>query len=124
MNISQGTDKKQKRKRVYTLWDAFLNADFTTYPTQLEGFGNQYIESVLYKKPVILTPYPVYKKDIKTKGFRSIEMDEKISLNTINKINKYIKDTQLKDKLADDNFELGKKHYSYEATADKIKKII
>lgn len=104
-------------RRVYTLWDVFRNADFSTYPTQLEGFGNQYIEAVYFKKPVILTPYLVFKKDIKPLGFGYIDMADK---NIEEKLN----DTEKLTEMVEHNFQLAKKHYSYEATWDKIKNLI
>ena len=52
-------------RRVYTLWDAFINEDFMTYLSEIEGCGIQYIESACFKKSVIITTYHVYESDIK-----------------------------------------------------------
>lgn len=116
--------KFKNKKKIYTLWDAFVNSDFVTYPTMLEGFGNQFIESVYFKKPIIVTPYPVYEKDIKPLGFETIEMDENIKDAVLQKINFYIKNLPLRKKMVEKNFKLGKKYFSYEATEKKIRRLL
>lgn len=119
-----------ERRKIYSLWDAFVNSDFVTYPSQVEGFGNQYIESVYFKKPVIITPYPVYKKDIKPLGFKSIEITENLTVKDLNLVKHYLEnEIQLRyrnevQKMTETNFILGKKHFSYEATEAKIQKIL
>lgn len=112
------------RKKIYTLWDAFISSDFVTYPSQIEGFGNQYIESVYFKKPVIITPYPVYKSDINPLGFKSIEITPSLSERDVEKVNNFLNDPNKVKEMVESNFELGKKHFSYEATEAKIKNLI
>ncbi len=111
-------------RRIYTLWDAFLNCDFVTYPTELEGFGNQFVEAVYFKKPVIITPYPVYEKDIRPLGFQSIEMTEKISGSVIQKVRDLMEDKAKRESLALHNFELGRKYFSYEWVQNKLEKLL
>jgi mannosylglucosylglycerate synthase len=112
------------RRKIYTLWDAFIASDFVTYPSLIEGFGNQYIESVYFKKPVIITPYPVYKSDIRPLGFKSVEISHKLTIKDIKLIKEFMNDKSKVEKMVNDNFELGKKHFSFEATEDKIKKLL
>ena len=114
---------RPKRKRVYTLWDVFANCDFVTYPTEVEGFGNQFIEAVFFKKPVILTPYPVYRADIEPLGFESIEISKEVKPREIDLIKSYMEDHNKAKKMVEKNFKLGKKHFSYEATEKRIKKV-
>lgn len=113
-----------ERKKIYTLWDSFVNSDFTTYPSEVEGFGNQYIESVYFKKPVIITPYPVYKNDIKPLGFKSIEITKNLTSQDILVVQSHLDNKQKVKKMVKKNFELGKKNFSYEATSEKIKQIL
>ncbi|MFZ3301123.1 MAG: glycosyltransferase family 4 protein [Microgenomates group bacterium] len=112
------------RKKIYTLWDAFIASDFVTYPSQIEGFGNQYIESVYFKKPVIITPYPVYKSDIKPLGFKSIEITPSLSGKDIEMVNSFLNDPNKVKEMVDSNFEFGKKYFSYEATEVKISDLL
>lgn len=112
------------RKKIYTLWDAFISSDFVTYPSQIEGFGNQYIESVYFNKPVIITPYPVYKSDIKPLGFKSIEITPSLSNSDVEKVSSFLNDPNKIKEMVESNFELGKRYFSYEATEAKIKKLL
>jgi glycosyltransferase involved in cell wall biosynthesis len=108
------------RRKIYTLWDAFISSDFVTYPSSIEGFGNQYIEAVYFKKPVIITPYPVYKSDIKPLGFKSIEISAKISAKDLKNVKYFLNNPLEIKKMTEANFLLGKSNFSYEATEEKI----
>ena len=111
-------------KRIYTLWDCYVNADFVTYPTEVEGFGNQFVETMYFKKPIILTPYPVYKSDIAPLGFETIELNGANFGKAVAKVNSLIADGQEYDRLVEKNFKIGEKHFSYDSTREKIKKIL
>ena len=115
---------KASGRRVYKLWDVFVNSDFITYPTMLEGFGNQFIEATYFKKPIIVTPYEVYKKDIRPLGFEVIEMPDKITDEVLNSVRNLIEDKNKVKEITEKNFEIGKRNFSYEATKNKINKVI
>ena len=44
-------------KKIYSLEDAYLQSDLVTYPSRVEGFGNAFLESVYYKRPIIISTY-------------------------------------------------------------------
>lgn len=115
---------KASGRRVYKLWDAFINSDFITYPTMLEGFGNQFIETVYFKKPIIVTPYEVYKKDIRPLGFEVVEMPDKVTDKVLDRVRDLIEDKNKVAEMVEKNFEIGRRNFSYETTKDKIDKII
>lgn len=123
-NYVNSRRKIRGERRVYTLWDAFINSDIVTYPTLQEGFGNQFLETTFFKKPLIMTPYEVYKKDIKPLGYEVIEMEEKISGKTLNKIKKLLNNPKSVQKIVDKNFKISKKYFSYEAVEEKLKKLL
>jgi glycosyltransferase involved in cell wall biosynthesis len=112
------------RRRSYTLWDCYTNCDFILYPTELEGFGNQFIEAVYFQKPIIMTEYPVFKKDIAPLGFKVFLMNEKSLAKSAMNIRKFIHNSSYIKDITRTNFAIAKKHFSYEATAKKIKKLI
>lgn len=60
--------------KIFNLWDAYLYADVVSYPSVLEGWGNQFLEAVVAKLPVIQFDYPVFLADIKNKGFETISL--------------------------------------------------
>ena len=65
--------------KVYSLWDTYVYADFVTYPSIWEGWGNQLLEALKAKLPIMLFEYPVYEEDIKPNGFEVISLGNEIS---------------------------------------------
>jgi glycosyltransferase involved in cell wall biosynthesis len=68
------------RKR-YSLWDAYAHADLVSYPSLAEGWGNQFLEAVFARRPVVLFEYPVFCADIKSEGYRYISLGNTASHN-------------------------------------------
>ncbi len=66
-------------KKRYSLWDCYAHADLVTYPSYYEGWGNQFLEAVFARLPLVMFEYPVYKTDIKEKGFRVISLGDRIA---------------------------------------------
>lgn len=58
----------------FSFWDAYLCADFATYPSLQEGWGNQLLEAIWAKLPVALYEYPVFRSDIAPVGFRYVSL--------------------------------------------------
>lgn len=125
---------KAKRKfsqgiKTYSLWDAYAYADLITFPSVWEGWGNQFIEGVFAKKPIVMYEYPVYKKDIKKEGYSIIALkngdDDPIKkINGLfelptNTIDKAVRQTlrwligkHTNEKLQK-NFQIGQKYHDY-----------
>lgn len=116
-------------KKVYSLWDAYVKADIITYPSIYEGWGNQFLEGLFAKKPMVVFEYSVFLADIKDKGFNYISLGDKYETleNGLVKVSddilekaaaetiKYLTDKDFREKAVHENFELGKEHYSLEA---------
>jgi mannosylglucosylglycerate synthase len=66
----------QDGHKIYSLWDAYTAADLVTYPSLWEGWGNQFLEAVKAKLPLVLFEYPVYQADIKQHGFQVISLGD------------------------------------------------
>jgi glycosyltransferase involved in cell wall biosynthesis len=62
---------------VYSLWDCYVHADFVTYPSLWEGWGNQFIEAVFARLPVVVFEYPVWKSDLGPAGFEVVSLGER-----------------------------------------------
>ncbi len=58
--------------KIYSLWDVYTIADLVTYPSILEGWGNQFLEALVAKLPVAVYKYPVYKSDIEKYQFNVV----------------------------------------------------
>jgi len=115
----------------YSLYpDAYSIADLILYPTRWEGFGNQIIEAFASRLPTIVYEYPVFKEDIKPKGFEIISLGDeknkefapdgfasisnKVIENSADQIIQLLTDQSTYKKCVEHNFELGKKHFGYE----------
>jgi glycosyltransferase involved in cell wall biosynthesis len=123
---------KIKGKKVYSLWDAYVFSDLVTYPSWWEGWGNQFIEAVFAKKPVVVFEYPVFKADIKPEGYDIISLGDKFTKTrdglikipqqalqkAVNKTLKILVDQNI-NKTLDKNFSIGKNHHS-EAVLRKL----
>ena len=75
-------EQKEKGMKKYSLWDCYAYADTILYPSLWEGFGNQFLEAVFAKKPIITLEYPVFKTDVKPKGFEVINISDKVALDS------------------------------------------
>ena len=62
-------------EKIYALWDAYVHADFVTYPSFVEGFGNALLETLYFRVPALVNRYDVYAADIGPLGFDLVEID-------------------------------------------------
>ncbi len=117
-------------QKIYSLWDTYTMADLVTYPSLWEGWGNQFLEAVKAKLPLLLFEYPVYIKDIKDKGFQVISLGNQIrdydedglarveSLKIEEAADQAIillTDAEQREQVVEHNFNVGLQHYSMEA---------
>jgi len=109
--------------RTYTLQDMYQNADFVTYPSGKEGFGNAFIESVYYKKPIVVNRYSTYRTDIEPKGFRAVEIDGFVTKETLEEKRAVITNHELQKEIVAHNYELGRHYFSYSVLAHKLQRI-
>ena len=115
-----GRREMQDGWRIYTLWDCIANCDLVTYPSVVEGFGNQFIEAVYFKKPIFVNRYPVFKADIEPLGFETVAINGKVTEGTIKRVRDLLSSPEEVKKMTEKNFELGRKHFSYEAVREKL----
>lgn len=97
----------------YTLWDIYPYADFITYPSVCEGFGNALIEAIYFKKPLLVNRYPIFIRDIEPKGFDLIVMDGFLSKNIVDLTKETIESLERREKMVNTNYEIASRHYSY-----------
>lgn len=60
----------------YSLWDVYAHADLVSYPSYWEGWGNQFIEAVFARLPVLLFEYPVWTADLAQAGFHVVSLGD------------------------------------------------
>lgn len=131
-------ERRQNTHKIYSLWDVYVFSDLITYPSILEGWGNQFIEAVFAKKPIVLYEYPVYLSDIKKEGYSVTTLGDKIYRNSKNKlreidiaqINRAVNESievlksQETNMQLDRNFKIGAKYHRYDVLRKLLAKYI
>ena len=110
--------------KIYSLWDAYLNADLVTYPSLYEGFGNALLESIFVRKLTIVNRYPVYNADIKPLGFEFIELDGFVDEQSIQKTRELLNSPDKVREITEKNFQLAEQYFSLEVLEKNIKELI
>jgi len=100
-------------RKVYTLQDVYRSADLVTYPSDIEGFGNAFLEAIYYSLPIVVNNYSIYSTDIKPRGFKVIEFDGYITDQTVELTRKVLLDKSLASDMATTNYRLANRFYSF-----------
>jgi len=124
--IINNTGLAEGRKRSYSLSDAYAYAKACTYFSTYEGFGNAFVEAVLAKKPIFVNNYkPVYMPDIGSKGFKTVMLeDNELTEKAVEEMREIICNDKLNKEIGEYNFDLGKKHFSYDTLEEKLTELI
>ncbi len=107
-------------RKIYTLQDIYHHADFVTYPSTREGFGNAFLEAVYFRKPILVNHYSIYTFDIKPKGFSAVEIDGYVTDEAVEKTRALMEDTRLRENMVETNYALGNKFYSHGVLRNKL----
>jgi glycosyltransferase involved in cell wall biosynthesis len=99
--------------RQYTLDELYQAADFVTYPSEVEGFGNAFLEAVFHRRPILVNNYSTYEVDLRPRGFRVVWFDEFISQATIDQACRLLDDRNEAATWAERNYGVGRTHFSY-----------
>jgi glycosyltransferase involved in cell wall biosynthesis len=97
----------------YSIWDAYHAADFVTYPSTYEGFGNAFLEAVYLRKPILCNRYAIYRMDIEPCGFNVVLMDGYLTDSVVAQVRKTIEDRQYRQAMVEHNYRLATTFFSY-----------
>ena len=111
--IGQERGQTPDGRQVYTLADIYRQADLVTYPSTVEGFGNAFLETIYYHRPIVMSTYEIFRRDIEPKGFRVIGFEDFITEETVREAQAILRDPALAAEVTDHNYELGRRYYSY-----------
>jgi glycosyltransferase involved in cell wall biosynthesis len=111
-------------RRVYTLADAYSQADFITYPSIYEGFGNALLEAFSYRKPILVNRYSTFIKDIEPRGFNVIPMNGIITREVLTHVQKVIDNAEYRQEMVEHNYELSRMFFSYGVLRRKLRALI
>jgi len=114
-------------------------ADFVTYPSLWEGWGNQFLEALQARLPIVLFEYPVYRADIRGKGFRVVSLGSEIAgrddlglvqvrpaviEEAADQAVELLTDAALRQEVTSHNLQLARRHYSLEALRGYLSRLI
>lgn len=122
IGFKRGAD--ENGNKIYTLWDAYLNADLVVYPSLYEGYGNAFVEAIYCRKPIVVNRYSIFVADIETKGFDVISFDGYLSDDTVQKVKKLLKNPEKIARSVEKNYMLGWRYLSYEMLEEKIEQLL
>jgi glycosyltransferase involved in cell wall biosynthesis len=107
-------NKLGAREKHYSLWDVYPYANFVTYPSLYEGFGNAFLEAIYFKKPLLVNRYSIFVRDIEPKGFDLVVMDGFLTKKEVRKVREILESEKRREGMVSRNYEIAKRHYSYE----------
>jgi glycosyltransferase involved in cell wall biosynthesis len=97
----------------YSLWEVYQAADFVTFPSLYEGFGNALLETIYFKKPLLVNRYKIFKDDIEPKGFDVVKMDGHLTGEVVADVKNIINDKCRREKMVTGNYQIATEHYSF-----------
>ncbi|MHA1225519.1 MAG: glycosyltransferase family 4 protein, partial [Candidatus Hodarchaeales archaeon] len=132
-------NRSLKPEKKYSLWDSYVYADIVTYPSLQEGWGNQFLEAIEAKRPIVVFEYGVYKVDIEPNGFETISLgstiegyDEndlvkvrkEIIVKAAEKVIHFLQDSEFRKRIVKNNYSIGKEKFSLQALEKYIKPLV
>ena len=123
-NVGVNRGRTAEGKKIYTLADMYQAADFVTYPSVVEGFGNAFLEAVYYKKPILVNNYSIYSYDIRPKGFKAVEMDGYVSTDTVADALQLFSAPELVQEIVEHNYRLAQRFFSYEVLRQTLQTLL
>ena len=126
-------------EKIYSLWDAYDQADFITYPSFWEGWGNQLLEAMKSKTATMIFEYPVYQTDLASAGLKMVSIGDEMEINPKTKLAEapqkaidkaadeaisILTDGDAYRDMVDHNFKVGEENFSMTTLRAYIKMLI
>jgi glycosyltransferase involved in cell wall biosynthesis len=124
IKISDPFSKNGNGKGKYSLWDVYPYADFITYPSIYEGFGNAFLEAVYFKKQILINRYGTFVRDIEPLGFDLAVMDGFLSKKTVKNVSEILESSQRRKTMVNSNYQIALRHFSYSVLRNQLTAIL
>jgi glycosyltransferase involved in cell wall biosynthesis len=118
---AQGDSHLEARFRHMSLWDVYPHADFITYPSLYEGFGNAFLEAIYFKKPLLVNRYAIFVKDIEPQGFDLVVMDGYLTRQNLQDVLTILLSPERRRKMVEHNYAVAARHYSYAVLRQRLR---
>ena len=116
--------RETRRARKFTPSDLYHHADFVTYPSIYEGFGNALLEAIYFRKPVLINRYSIFIRDIEPKGFRLLTMDGFVTPSLARRVKQVLEDQKLRGGNCEPQYEVARQFYSYSVVRSNLRAFI
>ncbi|MBT8331116.1 MAG: glycosyltransferase family 4 protein [Deltaproteobacteria bacterium] len=124
IRIADPFSKNGNGKKTYSLWDVYPYADFITYPSLYEGFGNAFLEAIYFKKPILINRYANFVRDIEPLGFDLAVMDGFLAKKTVQNVIEILESSKRRRKMVNNNYQIAARHYSYSVLRSQLSALI
>ncbi|MCZ7568635.1 MAG: glycosyltransferase family 4 protein [Ardenticatenaceae bacterium] len=118
--IGDQRSRAPEGRQQFSLADGYQQADVVTYPSAIEGFGNAFLETIYYRRPIVMSAYEIFKTDIEPKGFQVISFDTFVDDTTVARTRTLLLDPASAGEMVRLNYELGRHYYSLQALDNRL----
>ncbi|MBX3066071.1 MAG: glycosyltransferase family 4 protein [Anaerolineae bacterium] len=112
--------KTADNRKIYSLADAYYAADLITYPSVIEGFGNAFLETIYFRRPILMRGYEIFEIDIKPKGFKVLTFQEFIAEATVKETQSLLNDPARITEIVEENYRIATQFYSFKVLRDQL----
>jgi len=108
----------------FSLWDMYANADFVTFPSHCEGFGNAFLEAVYFRKPMLVNRYATFIRDIEPLGFDLVMIDGYVDGKAAGTVREIIGNPKRRKEIGQHNYRIAARHFSYDVLRSRLESIL
>ena len=131
--------RQENGVKTYSFWDSYAAADMVTYTSIQEGFGNQLLEAVYFKKIPVLMEYPVFEKDLRQEGYEYISLGPSAELKAQNGLRftkpenvcraaaeavKLLQDDEAINRVVEKNFRIAQEHHDVSLLREDLRALL
>ncbi|MBD3672376.1 MAG: glycosyltransferase family 4 protein [Planctomycetaceae bacterium] len=122
--ISDRRGRTAEGRKIFTIHDVYPQADLVTYPSEIEGFGNAFLEAIYYRCPIICNRYSIYRTDIEPSGVSPIVFDGFLTDATVDQVRSVLEDSQYASDMVEYNYQAARQYFSYEILEDHLQEAL
>ncbi len=115
---TEGNDDRLALEDIYPL------ADFVTFPSLYEGFGNALLEAIFFRRPVLVNRYSIFKDDIEPCGLNLVTMDGAITKEVVAEVRKLLLAPETFRPAAEENVRIAKAHFGYRTLEKRLGEMV
>ena len=116
---------QEKGETIYPLFLTYEMADLIFFLSEVEGFGNQVVETFFFRKPLVINSYKVYEEDIRPLGFRCLEIDNgNITPEILDHLDYLLEHRSYCQEMVEHNFQLAREHFSLEKNLPRLQDLL